>query len=147
MEELKGRREQGLRVVHGRRSLQTECIMSQYNFWVKNIADELAAAEEEIIDEFTSKRKLRTSKVSRVKSDAGFADADADAQDTSASFESAPRIALTEKEIRHDLALIEPFLRPEASKKALADAPAVEEAVLSRETDGFSSSLSSSTAH
>ncbi len=40
--------------------------MAEYDFALKNISDEFQAAENEIIDEFTAKRKRRTeSKYSR----------------------------------------------------------------------------------
>ena len=45
-----------------RHRLKVESIMAEYDFSLKNVSDEFQAAENEIVDEFTTKRKRRALK-------------------------------------------------------------------------------------
>ena len=106
MEEVKQKKELSLTTAMQRRKFKMESIQADYNFAVKNIQDELQAAEEEIIDEFMSKRRRRTK---QQQSDI----ADWPEKQTS-SADSIPRISLTENEIKDDLDVISSHLLPRA---------------------------------
>lgn len=60
IEKLRTKRHDALKTANERHRLKAESIMAEYDFALKNISDEFQAAENEIIDEFTTKRKRRT---------------------------------------------------------------------------------------
>ena len=60
IEELRTRRHDAIKIANERRRLKVESILAEYDFALKNISDEFQAAETEIIDEFTTKRKRKT---------------------------------------------------------------------------------------
>lgn len=59
MEELQAKRRNALKIAAERQRLKIDSVLAEFDFAVKNVSDELEAAEKEIIDEFTSKRKRR----------------------------------------------------------------------------------------
>lgn len=59
MEELQTKRQNALKIAAERQRLKIDSVLAEFDFAVKNVSDELEAAEKEIIDEFTSKRKRR----------------------------------------------------------------------------------------
>lgn len=62
IEELRKKRSDAIKIANERHRLKVESIMAEYDFALKNVSDEFQAAENEIIDEFTTKRKRRTLK-------------------------------------------------------------------------------------
>lgn len=62
IEELMKKRNDAINTATERRRLKVKSIMAEYDFALKNVSDEFYAAENEIIDEFTTKRKRRTLK-------------------------------------------------------------------------------------
>lgn len=59
IEELKNKRHYSIKTANERHRLKVESILAEYDFALKNISDEFQAAENEIIDEFTTKRKRK----------------------------------------------------------------------------------------
>ena len=62
IEELRQKRNDAIRIANERHRLKVESVLAEYDFALQNISDEFQAAETEIIDEFTTKRKRKTSK-------------------------------------------------------------------------------------
>lgn len=62
IEELRVKRQDAIKIANERHRLKVESILAEYDFALKNISDEFQAAENEIIDEFTTKRKKKASK-------------------------------------------------------------------------------------
>ena len=62
IEDLRTKRQDALKTANERHRLKVESIMAEYDFALKNVSDEFHAAENEIIDEFTTKRKRKTQK-------------------------------------------------------------------------------------
>lgn len=62
IEELRTKRHDSIKIANERHRLKVESISAEYDFTLKNISDEFQAAENEIIDEFTSKRKRKSQK-------------------------------------------------------------------------------------
>lgn len=67
IEELRTKRQDALKTANERHRLKAESIMAEYDFALKNVSDEFDAAENEIIDEFTTKRKRKTHKEQQSK--------------------------------------------------------------------------------
>ena len=62
LEELRTKRHDSIKTANERHRLKVESILAEYDFALKNISDEFQAAENEIIDEFTAKRKRKSLK-------------------------------------------------------------------------------------
>lgn len=56
------KRNDAIKTANERHRLKVESIMAEYDFSLKNVSDEFLAAENEIIDEFTTKRKRKSLK-------------------------------------------------------------------------------------
>jgi hypothetical protein len=59
IEQLRSKRHDSIRIANERQRLKVKAIMAEYDYALKNISDEFHAAENEIIDEFTTKRKRK----------------------------------------------------------------------------------------
>ena len=62
IEELRQKRDDSIKIANERHRLRVDSILAEYDFALKNVSDEFQAAEKEIIDEFTTKRKRKASK-------------------------------------------------------------------------------------
>jgi hypothetical protein len=59
---LRIKRLDSIKTANERHRLKVESILAEYDFVLKNISDEFHAAENEIIDEFTTKRKKKAAR-------------------------------------------------------------------------------------